>query len=60
MRLPELQSPEGSSPRMRGADVLMVCLPLIVRIIPAHAGSSERDYRPARVRADHPRACGEQ
>ena len=50
----------GSSPRMRGADVLPPWLSGLVRIIPAHAGSSRNDFRYPLLNQDHPRACGEQ
>ena len=52
--------PEGSSPRVRGAEVIHDAGGDRVGIIPACAGSSQR--RPAWGRApwDHPRVCGEQ
>ena len=54
------QKVEGSSPRVRGADVLDHGLGPLVGIIPARAGSSpERPWHRAGKR-DHPRVCGEQ
>ena len=49
----------GSSPRMRGALVRDFAGEKLVRIIPAHAGSTQSPpslWSPLR---DHPRACGE-
>jgi len=52
--------PLGSPPRLRGADTVKKGDTLSKRITPAPAGSSsEEEYR-ARIRQDHPRACGEQ
>ena len=50
---------EGSSPRMRGAPLLLgIRLPRL-RIIPAHAGSTYEIAFLLRLNPDHPRACGE-
>ncbi len=55
-----MKSPDGSSPRVRGA--VRDCIPGLRRqeIIPARAGSSRRRCRCPRRPWDHPRACGEQ
>ena len=50
----------GSSPRMRGAEILLWVIPAAARIIPAHAGSRIRTAVSDRSAEDHPRACGEQ
>ena len=48
----------GSSPRMRGKRISpQFCIPY-VRIIPAHAGQTQRGPRHCAYRTDHPRACG--
>ena len=51
---------DGSSPRVRGAVRSLALAALLGRIIPARAGSSAAIVRHAMLRADHPRACGEQ
>ena len=48
----------GSSPRMRGKHVRNVETAVKVRIIPAHAGQTERLSWRVNPRPDHPRACG--
>ena len=48
----------GSSPRARGAGVIMEQLVQQLRIIPARAGSSEGQVRMSPVLRDHPRARG--
>ena len=51
--------PDGSSPHTRGARVAArECLPRL-GIIPAYAGSTGMDLRPAVTTADHPRIRGE-
>ena len=49
-----------SSPRMRGAVLLIVTSPLDSGIIPACAGSSSRSRPRGTGSWDHPRVCGEQ
>ena len=50
---------KGSSPRMRGA-LLLVWLTIgLMRIIPAYAGSTTRMLPQHWVYRDHPRVCGE-
>ena len=51
--------PEGSSPRMRGAQAIIPMIGLPSRIIPADAGSTGKLQRPDHVGQDHPRGCGE-
>ena len=51
--------PEGSSPRMRGAHETIVSRILIIRIIPADAGSTCHWPTKSANRRDHPRGCGE-
>ena len=51
--------PVGSSPRMRGAQVVLADLGTIERIIPAHAGSTRYIFCFIACAQDHPRACGE-
>ena len=48
----------GSSPRMRGKQVLPLTLGVERRIIPAHAGQTGCRRAGACRIADHPRACG--
>ena len=50
---------KGSSPRMRGALVLMCICGKRTRIIPADAGSTYADVTTFHIRQDHPRGCGE-
>ena len=49
----------GSSPRMRGKRIITALVPILTRLIPAHAGKTGccRDRRPRH--GAHPRACGE-
>ena len=49
----------GSSPQMRGALPGVVPLFVIIRIIPADAGSTVPDYFGSARGQDHPRRCGE-
>ena len=49
----------GSSPRMRGAQEILVVVGCIARIIPADAGSTWFRPSPGHDRWDHPRGCGE-
>ena len=49
----------GSSPRMRGTPAALPARRAVDRIIPAHAGNSQREGSASRARPDHPRACGE-
>ena len=49
----------GSSPRMRGALVILVFVVSFLRFIPAHAGSTQSPRRRCRIGTVHPRACGE-
>ena len=51
---------QGSSPRMRGAVLLIVTSPLDSGIIPACAGSSGCARGRCGARRGHPRVCGEQ
>ena len=52
-------SPNGSSPRWRGARLRRGVLTLVLRIIPALAGSTPCPQCCAPSRSDHPRAGGE-
>ena len=49
----------GSSPRMRGARLLVRGHLETIRIIPAYAGSTLLGVYPACASPDHPRVCGE-
>ena len=49
----------GSSPHVRGALPLGMCLSARTGIIPACAGSTSRSCRSCVTRWDHPRMCGE-
>ena len=49
----------GSSPRMRGAPKGLIQENMIIRIIPADAGSTRCRGRRETTRWDHPRGCGE-
>ena len=48
----------GSSPRMRGKRSGRCRFPLLLRIIPAHAGQTVPSWVAVMGGADHPRACG--
>ncbi len=48
----------GSSPRMRGSHIGILCFKLMVGIIPAHAGLTRRNRNAGLASRDHPRACG--
>ena len=50
---------EGSSPRMRGALIVITSIELVERIIPAYAGSTSTTTDGTSCRWDHPRVCGE-
>ena len=50
---------EGSSPRMRGAQVGAILGPKQEGIIPADAGSTNQDEFVDVLWQDHPRGCGE-
>ena len=50
---------QGSSPRMRGALVVMREIVLEIRIIPADAGSTYNPRACSAAPGDHPRGCGE-
>ena len=49
----------GSSPRMRGAQIPYFLYSVLVRIIPADAGSTGKFGTVPRKSWDHPRGCGE-
>ena len=49
----------GSSPRMRGAHRLSIAVFVLLRIIPAYAGSTKLSAGGQAVSEDHPRVCGE-
>ena len=49
----------GSSPHTRGAPVVCVAEGVLMRIIPAYAGSTRPPTRPPAGHADHPRIRGE-
>ena len=49
----------GSSPRMRGTPGRSLRWPAIWRIIPAHAGNTNKTVGLTVEPRDHPRACGE-
>ena len=54
-----IENSRGSSPRMRGALVMVPRPPLQLGIIPAYAGSTGRPGFAHAARGDHPRVCGE-
>ena len=54
-----LKENTGSSPRMRGAHWFKFCWIIVVRIIPADAGSTGPLPGPPCESVDHPRGCGE-
>ncbi len=56
---PGPSSRTGSSPRMRGAPLLIGGPPSCTGIIPADAGSTYATYGALTQREDHPRGCGE-
>ena len=49
---------KGSSPRMRGSQIIHAVYVVDVGIIPAHAGLTRNGIPPTRSSRDHPRACG--
>ena len=49
----------GSSPRMRGAQRIILAIVDPGRIIPADAGSTVPKPRKSNLKGDHPRGCGE-
>ena len=49
----------GSPPRMRGKLIKSVCAICRLRITPADAGKTDREYRYRIPPEDHPRGCGE-
>ena len=49
----------GSSPRMRGALTDNADNRMMIRIIPADAGSTAGLHQAAHCKGDHPRGCGE-
>ena len=49
----------GSSPRMRGAQSKVRSAHIVMRIIPADAGSTEYGHLQCPQWQDHPRGCGE-
>ena len=53
------QQTQGSSPRMRGAPIILSLFRQLVRIIPAYAGSTGIRSRKLWGEEDHPRVCGE-
>ena len=55
----DISSPEGSSPRMRGARHYRRHHLACAWIIPADAGSTASHKFPNRSSKDHPRGCGE-
>ena len=50
--------PCGSSPRMRGKPPRSDKCQRVRRIIPAHAGQTEKSHQKQWFAPDHPRACG--
>ena len=44
---------------MRGKHGHIEFVEIVLRITPAHAGKTRRDYPENRGSEDHPRACGE-
>ena len=48
----------GSSPRMRGKPTCLTVGPSNRRIIPAHAGQTNKAVQVPQSASDHPRACG--
>ena len=53
------QASAGSSPRMRGAPIIPSAPNMLLRIIPAYAGSTPATCTACRASKDHPRVCGE-
>ena len=49
----------GSSPRMRGAPIIIFGVAVVLRIIPADAGSTDVLEWIKSIVWDHPRGCGE-
>ena len=49
----------GSSPHMRGTRDRVPVAPVVVGIIPAHAGNTVLLSMPRKLTRDHPRTCGE-
>ena len=49
---------KGSSPRMRGSQLINMQFGQLKGIIPAHAGLTSPPHTKAREARDHPRACG--
>ncbi|MFW5397406.1 MAG: hypothetical protein XXXNARYT_003134 [Candidatus Accumulibacter regalis] len=49
----------GSSPRLRGTRLPVICRHRFTRFIPAPAGNAQTHPAQPRTRAVHPRACGE-
>ena len=56
--LPQSRHVIGSSPRMRGSQLVKESAHKYDGIIPAHAGLTSNRHRPACWIWDHPRACG--
>ena len=54
-----VDTPMGSSPRMRGAPYVATKQLTDPRIIPADAGSTRAFRRFSPPKTDHPRGCGE-
>ena len=52
-------SERGSSPRMRGAPLPLGVICTLLRIIPADAGSTDKERIASDLLKDHPRGCGE-
>ena len=50
---------QGSSPRMRGAHIIVRIVPSDTGIIPAYAGSTSFMLDDSDFVKDHPRVCGE-
>ena len=50
---------KGSPPPMRGKDIIIHTVAIVVGITPAYAGKSKGLYLHVDVTRDHPRLCGE-
>ena len=55
----DVHADEGSSPRMRGTRLNMLCLRIRIRFIPAYAGNASPEEMEWWANQVHPRVCGE-
>ena len=56
---PNMVTPQGSPPHMRGKGKVNFCIGELYRITPAHAGKRNYLLKLCMVCQDHPRTCGE-